>query len=431
VKIQAALSAEAALLAWLDLPGQPRAADLNGEHWAVLLRSAGPPVWVRLSGSGQKAAWTEADTRLPGELREALQSPRGSWQPLARRLRQQRLQPLASYLQARGGLPAVRRLIVLPSTALAGVPVEVIAPECTVSYAHSGTMHAHLHRQPAPSGKGLLALADPIFDPPPDKEKPPPLPPGGDYWPRLPGTRCEVASLQRLFSRAPMKILMDSDASEQQLAALASKGELGTYRYVHLATHGEVDNALPLHSAVILSRDHLPDDKQRQELLVAGQLIPDGRLTAEEVLQRWHLHCDLVTLSACQSALGKYEHGEGYVGFAQALILAGSSSVCLSLWKVDDAATALLMERFYQNLLGKRPELKGPMSKVQALAEAKSWLRGLSQEEARQRVADLNASVARGKGRKLQLLPASADSTERPFAHPYYWAAFVLIGQAD
>jgi CHAT domain-containing protein len=74
------------------------------------------------------------------------------------------------------------------------------------------------------------------------------------------------------------------------------------------------------------------------------------------------------------------------------------------------------------------------MAKAAALAEAKSWLRQLSREEALARVVQLNAGVERGKGRKLQLLPASTASTDGkdcPFAHPYYWAAFVLIGQAD
>jgi CHAT domain-containing protein len=253
-----------------------------------------------------------------------------------------------------------------------------------------------------------------------------------DHWDRLPGTRFEVAALQRLFDPSS-RVLLDSAASEQQLDALAQGGQLGQYRFIHLATHGEVDNTVPLRSAVILSCDQLPDEKKRTQLLLSGQAIPDGHLTAEEVLRRWHLDCDLVTLSACQTALGKYESGEGFVGFAQALILAGSRSVCLSLWKVDDAATALLMERFYQNLLGKRPGLKAPMGKAQALAEAKSWLRQLSRDEALTRMAQLNAGVERGK-RKLHLLPAAADSndsTERPFAHPYYWAAFVLIGQAD
>jgi CHAT domain-containing protein len=177
---------------------------------------------------------------------------------------------------------------------------------------------------------------------------------------------------------------------------------------------------------VILARDHLPDDKQRTELLVSGQAIPDGRLTAEEALQRWTLHSELVTLSACQTALGKYEHGEGFVGFAQALVLCGTRAVCLSLWKVDDTATALLMERFYQNLLGKREGLNKPLGKAAALTEAKSWLRGLSREESLRRTAQLTKGVERRKGRKelppLPALPPPLPGAveDRPYAHPYF-----------
>jgi CHAT domain-containing protein len=188
---------------------------------------------------------------------------------------------------------------------------------------------------------------------------------------------------------------------------------------------------------VILSRDRLPDDKQRTELLVSGKAIPDGRLEAEEALRSWNLQADLVTLSACQTALGKYERGEGFVGFAQSLILCGTRSVCLSLWKVDDVATALLMERFYQNLLGKRPGLDKPMTKAAALAEAKAWLRDLPREEAVKRAASLSSGVDRGKRPALPPLEVTlASSTavtkeDRPFAHPYYWAAFVLVCHAD
>jgi CHAT domain-containing protein len=154
------------------------------------------------------------------------------------------------------------------------------------------------------------------------------------------------------------------------------------------------------------------------------------------VLRQWHLNAELVTLSACQTALGKYERGEGFVGFAQGLILAGSRSVCLSLWKVDDTATALLMGRFYENLLGKREGLKGPMGKAAALAEAKAWLRGLSREEATRRAAKVSDGVARGK--RPALLKVNVPTGEeaegkgdQPYAHPYYWAAFVLVGDPD
>jgi CHAT domain-containing protein len=77
-----------------------------------------------------------------------------------------------------------------------------------------------------------------------------------------------------------------------------------------------------------LSRDALPDPLRQ---LQDDRPVFDGRLTAEEVLEQWDLDRELVTLSACQTALGKYERGEGRVGFAQALVLCGSRSVCLSL----------------------------------------------------------------------------------------------------
>jgi CHAT domain-containing protein/tetratricopeptide (TPR) repeat protein len=415
--IQACLPPDTALVGWLDIPGQPKAKDPNGEHWAVLLRSAGEPVFVRLRGSGPEGDWTEFDTHLPADLRAALQAPAGKWQPLAQRLRKQRLEPLAKYLAAHQGLPAVRHLLILPSTALAGAPVEVIADKYAVSYALSATLYTHLRKQPPPATQGLLALADPAFG----KES---------AWRRLPGTRLEVEGLRRLFPKA--EVLLGSQASEQRLYELTKDGKLGHHRYVHLATHGVVDNQVPLRSAVILARDALPDPLKQ---LQAGLPVFDGRLTADKVLRTWRLHSDLVILSACQTALGKYEEGEGYVGFAQALIMSGSRSVCLSLWKVDDTATALLMTRFYENLLGKRPGLKGPLGKATALAEAKRWLRELPGSQAEQLAAALAGGELRGTVGPLRPVvgkrPPVGQAGDHPFSHPYYWAAFILIGDPD
>jgi tetratricopeptide (TPR) repeat protein len=172
-QIQAALPTDAALVGWLDISVRAKAADPNGEHWAVLLRSSGDPLWLRLHGSGTGGSWTEVDRQLPGKLRTALQFAGGRWQPVAERLQQKRLQPLLKHLQG------VRHLIVLPSRALAGVPIEVIAEGYTVSYAHSGSMYAYFRHLKAASGKGLLALADPIFETTPVVEEKQPLPPGG------------------------------------------------------------------------------------------------------------------------------------------------------------------------------------------------------------------------------------------------------------
>ncbi len=152
------------------------------------------------------------------------------------------------------------------------------------------------------------------------------------------------------------------------------------------------------------------------------------------MLDFWKLDAELVTLSACETALGRKGAGEGSLGFAQAFLTAGSRSVCLSLWKVDDSATALLMDRFYQNLIGKREGLKAPLGKAEALAEAKAWLRNLSLEEATQRLGIITDGVARGKDQPaLKVVPPVAEpkanpKEAKPFAHPRYWAAFVLIG---
>jgi CHAT domain-containing protein/tetratricopeptide (TPR) repeat protein len=423
--IQKALPADTALVGWIDVQYGAKAADPRGDHWGVVLRARGKPAWVRLRSSGPGGAWTNDDTLLPGYLRAAMWSPRRSWRILAGRLRQQRLEPLAAHLAARDGLPAVRRLIVLPSANMTGVPVELCAEGVNVSYAMSGTLCAHLSRQPPPSSRGLLALADPVFESPQEDAIPP--------SPR--GTRVEAEALRKLCRGAgiPFRLLADSDASEQELDRLTRSKELATYRYIHLATHGELDDRRPLQSAVFLSRDHLPDPLKQLE---AGQPVYDGRLTAEKVLEHWDLHAELVTVSACETALGKYEGGEGFVGFTQALLLSGARSVCLSLWRVDDTATALLMQRFHANLLGQRPGLKAPLGKVEALAEAKAWLRNLSTEEAARQAAALTQGVARGKGRKaLPALPAAktlgAGKAAKPYAHPYYWAAFVLVGNGD
>jgi CHAT domain-containing protein len=92
-------------------------------------------------------------------------------------------------------------------------------------------------------------------------------------------------------------------------------------------------------------------------------------------------------LSACETGVGKRAGGEGYLGFAQALFIKGARSLVLSEWPVADDTTSLLMVRFYQNLLGKRPGLSGPMPEAESLDEAKRWLRNLSAAEA---AAELN-----------------------------------------
>jgi CHAT domain-containing protein len=231
-----------------------------------------------------------------------------------------------------------------------------------------------------------------------------------------------VKAIAELFPGA--RVLVGSDASEQQLDELAASGELSTFTVLHLATHAEVDWDFASRSALLLAQDRLPDPLRRA---LAGQKVYDGKLDVGEILSGWKLNADLVTLSACQTGQGKNEGGEGLMGFTQALFLAGARSCVLSLWPADDQATALLMQRFYQNLLGKRDGLRGPLPKAEALREAKAWLHDLTGEQAAEQVARL-PRLERGGERAR---PKVAADEAHPYAHPYYWSAFILIGDPD
>src|SRR4029434_7288742 len=108
---------------------------------------------------------------------------------------------------------------------------------------------------------------------------------------------------------------------------------------VHFACHALADAASPLDSSLVLS---LPADWK------PGQ--PNGLLQAWEVFEQVRLDADLVTLSACGTALGEEMSGEGILGLTRAFQYAGARSVLASLWSVQDAATADLMTRFYRHL---------------------------------------------------------------------------------
>jgi CHAT domain-containing protein len=121
--------------------------------------------------------------------------------------------------------------------------------------------------------------------------------------------------------------------------------------------------------------------------------VEDGRLEVHEILGL-RLHANLVTLSACDTALGggyfaDVPAGDDLVGLTRAFLFAGSSSVLASLWEVNDLSAVRLMSDFYGRV--------GRMNKAEALAEAQRNMR-------------------RRGGR---------------FGHPYYWGAFVLVGRMD
>jgi CHAT domain-containing protein/tetratricopeptide (TPR) repeat protein len=419
--VQKALSSDMALVGWLD--------DLNSP-WACIVRHSGDPVWVKIPGSGRDGAWTKDDKERPGLLREALVLNQVAWKARTGALSRHRITPLLPHLKG------VKHLIVLPSPALAGVPLETLiadGPRYVISYAPSGSMLAQFSmvRSQAARSVRLLAVGDPAFSQPAQGDSALARPdPGllgfrGEALTPLPGSRREVEAIAALFPGGEVTALLGCDATESKLQRLAETNALKDYRFLHLATHGKTNPSVALSSALFLADEgRTPPSSAEQP---APELPLDGRVTAEQIVRTWELDADLVVLSACETGLGRYAGGEGYLGFSQALFVKGARSLALSLWKVDDGATALLMTRFYQNLLGKREGLSQPMPKAAALDEAKRWLRELRADQVEGELSALSRGTERRKGPAVPRKPESP----RPFEHPYYWAAFILVGNPN
>lgn len=187
--------------------------------------------------------------------------------------------------------------------------------------------------------------------------------------PDLPGTSSEVGAIAQLFSEKNYKssIYLNADAKE---STVKSEG-LDNYAYLHFATHGIVDEANPE-----LSRIYLQEE-------AGGE---DGKLYTGEIYNL-KLNANLVTLSACETGLGKISKGEGVIGLSRALVYAGAKSMIVSFWSVADDSTSELMKDFYSRVLS-YPEL--------------SYADNLKASKER---------MLNGK-----------------YAAPYYWAPFVLLG---
>ena len=158
--------------------------------------------------------------------------------------------------------------------------------------------------------------------------------------PRLPFTLQEADQILRV---APDPSNLRAVGFQANRAA-AIGGQLSQYRYLHFATHGYLDTERPGLSALILSQ--IDEKKQPQDGFLRVNDIYNARMPAE-----------LVVLSACQTGLGQEVRGEGMMGLTRAFLYAGAPRVVVSLWNVNDRATASLMTSFYRAMLreGKRP----------------------------------------------------------------------------
>lgn len=247
--------------------------------------------------------------------------------------------------------PASTVLTVLRKTKEPSEPRHTLLGLGDVPYRNQGHVSSKIDT-PRTAGRRLLrgfsdALGTPLYD--------------------LPQTREEVLQLRKILGNDAV-LLLGSDATES-----AFKSEpLEDFKIIHLAAHGFADTQFPERSGLVLGVDSNSRD--------------DGLLQVSEII-RLRFRANLVTLSACNTGIGKLQGEEGVTNLVEAFLVSGAQAVVASLWSADDTYTVTLMERFYTHIAEGQ-------DKATALRQA-----------------------------KLDLLTKHGRQVP-----PYYWAAFVLSG---
>jgi len=281
------------------------------------------------------------------EFRKALQDPQSSrYLDLSRALYRKLIAPVER-------LTADHELIMVPHGVLHYLPFNALndggkylIEKKSIRFMPSASVLLYLPAEKTAKPGDILAFGNPDL---------------GDPAQDLQYAQNEAVAVAKTLPRS--RVILRKEATE---TALKKFGE--GFRYIHFATHGQFDADAPLKSALLLA----PDRES------------NGILTLDK-LYSMRLDADLVTLSACETGLGKIASGDDVVGLTRGFLYAGSRSIVASLWKVDDLATSQLMTLFYSRLK--------EMDKREAL-------------------------------RSAQL------DTRKRYPHPYYWAAFQLMGNA-
>ncbi len=280
--------------------------------------------------------------------------------------------------------------------------------------------------------------------------------------------RDEAIVISRFFQTTPF---LGEHATK---AILLEQLSQNSFDVLHFSCHGYFNEAEPLQSGIVLAEAENGDQTDDQSNAAT--------LTANEIFDL-QLNADLITLSACESGVSEREPGDELIGLTRALIFAGTPSVVVTLWSVDDLSTSLLIERFYEKLMG--TESEAPLNKAEALRSAQLYVKNLPAREVVERAEarlagldqagpdDLRWSLLLNKAyaqtiagdlraaietysqlltlmkesgasqdqtfsieQRLELLrfkDAESPVTEinievQPFSHLYYWAPFVLVG---
>ena len=274
-------------------------------------------------------------------------------------------------------------VLVFHQTGSAGAAAAAFA----ISYAPSASVLANLLSEPRRATlKEFVAFADPVYSQgaqPGEQARlitPSPRGPGSSQLKFMPliHSRHEAEAISKLFPPGQADLFLRATASEENAKA---KGRLSQYGVIHFSAHGYLNENRPRFSGIVLSSPQVSPVGQATS-------TEDGLLSAYEIFNL-KLNAELVTLSACETGLGKEIKGEGMIGLTRAFMYAGAPSVMVSLWNVDDESSADLMIGFYRHWRG---AANGKLSKAEALRLA-----------------------------QLEAIEQSSSA--------YFWAPFILVGK--
>ena len=283
-----------------------------------------------------------------GQFRKSLQDPKSTrYLDHSQKLYQRLIKPVEHFINT-------TKLIIVPHGILHYLPFNALnsgnsylIDKYSVSYLPSSSIMKFLKQRKTQEAKNALIFGNPDL---------------GDPKYDLKYAEEEAVTISKGFPHA--KVLIRKEATKTAFKKFGSQ-----FDYIHFATHGQFESDAPLNSGLFLAKDS----------------ENDGVLSVNE-LYSIRLNADLITLSACETALGKINPGDDVVGLTRGFLFAGSSSIVASLWKVDDMATAQLMTEFYSNLR---------------------------------------------KTNKRDALRDAQLNIKKQNEHPYFWAAFQLTGNAQ
>jgi CHAT domain-containing protein len=256
----------------------------------------------------------------------------------------------------------------------------------TVGYAPSAYTLSVSRRRSQEATRGhptLLAVTDPTGD--------------------LPYTILECESIADLFNPPAANILRGAAATQEAILATAPG-----YGYLHFACHGFYNWREAMRSGLVLAGG---DPFELGEIIAPGFDLGASRL---------------VTLSACETGLIEFDQTpDEYIGLPAGFLQAGAPAVVSTLWAVNDLSTSLLMREFYRLHLAEQQDI------AHALRNAQRWLRDATSAELGLAALYEHLYLASGKSDRLAFSAMRyyrAIPNEKPFEHPYHWAAFVLSG---